>query len=517
MILAYGLFRHRLLEVFPIARDVVIEKMGDGWMVLDAHNRVVDLNPAAEKLIGLSREKIFGQPAEKVLSNWQNINNPDAKELSIKGSVILDGEWRYLQMRVSPLFNQSHLIGKMIGWRDVTERQKAEEARRQVRDDLFILLHAISGAASRAVNLDDFLVEALYQIVYSFRSQSSTIFLLEEDSARPGGSRLILIAHHGLSEKAAGRMTSLEGIPGVIKKVIEEKEALLIPDISADARIPVNMRQSGMKSLLVVPLLIEEQVIGIISLGRSEGQVYNTDEISRLSAIADEVATFIHSDRQRQLTIALTERERLVRDLHDSVSAKLYGLLQLTEAAQAGLEAGRADMPALVLPSIGDNARQALKEMRLFLHELQPVDLEREGLVSVLTQRLSAVEGRANIKFNLMMDDEISLPVETKVALYFIAQEALNNVLRHANAGSVKLRLEQTRTAILFEVVDDGCGFDTMQESIGGIGLRNMKERASKIGGKFKLISSPGKGTSVKVTIHRNKQPATVEQEESGL
>jgi signal transduction histidine kinase len=161
-------------------------------------------------------------------------------------------------------------------------------------------------------------------------------------------------------------------------------------------------------------------------------------------------------------------------------------------------------MSAKVLGRIGENARQALKEMRLFLHELQPVDIEREGLVAVLHQRLAAVEGRADVKARLLADDNVSLSLDKEVALYFIAQEALNNVLRHADAKSVTVRIRKKKGGVLLEVQDDGCGFNPQMEDKGGMGLRNMQERADQVGGDLKITSTPGKGTKVSVTVGKN-------------
>ena len=104
------------------------------------------------------------------------------------------------------------------------------------------------------------------------------------------------------------------------------------------------------------------------------------------------LASFIRSDRQRQLAIALEERQRLVHDLHDSISQKLYGLVALTEAAQASLETG-STVQAAELSALARDARQALKEMRLFLFQMKPVDLENAGLVAALHERLAVVEG----------------------------------------------------------------------------------------------------------------------------
>jgi signal transduction histidine kinase len=123
-----------------------------------------------------------------------------------------------------------------------------------------------------------------------------------------------------------------------------------------------------------------------------------------------------------------------MRDIHDSISQKLYGLVTLTEAAEAAREAGSEVDYDQVLSRIGENARQAVKELRLFLFQMQPIDLEKEGLISVLHHRLAAVEGRADIKARFLADEPIELSQKKELALYYIAQEALNNVLRHAFA-----------------------------------------------------------------------------------
>jgi signal transduction histidine kinase len=139
--------------------------------------------------------------------------------------------------------------------------------------------------------------------------------------------------------------------------------------------------------------------------------------------------------------------------------------------------------------------------MRLFLYEMQPVDLEKEGLISVLNHRLAAVEGRADIKARLLADENIPLSKDKEIALYYIAQEALNNILKHAHAKTVSMILKKTRKKIILEILDDGIGFDLKKADSGGLGLKNMRERVSKIGGILKIASKPGKGTKISVHI----------------
>jgi PAS domain S-box-containing protein len=494
----------RIFDVTPITRESVVEHMGDGWIVLDKTNRIIDINAAAEKIIGISGKKLYGQPAEKIFIDWPALLNNlgDESEVDVQGSVQLDDQWTFLNIQVSPLADSdSNQIGKLIVWRDITERRLADEARQQARDEMFILLHSITSAASRALNLDDFLAESIYQIVYSSHSQSIAVYLLEESESNKTDRKLVLAAHHGIPLSVDSKMATIPTSLEIAKWVLEHGEPLLIPDIQNDERLPAGMREFGQHSLLLVPMTSEGQSLGFLGLSRPAGNPYTPDEIARLSAVTDEVATFIHSNRQRQLSIALAERQRLVRDLHDSVTQKLYGLVTLAEATQAGIQAGVADMPARMIAKMAENARQALKEMRLFLFQMQPVDFERDGLVIVLRNRLSAVEGRADITTRLTADENFSLPLEKELALYFIAQEALNNVLKHAKAKNVRVMLKNNKTNITLEIEDDGSGFDSKKMDSGGIGMKSMRERAAQIGGKLKISSTPGKGTKIAVSV----------------
>jgi PAS domain S-box-containing protein len=507
LLLIYGIYRFKWLDLAPIARDVVVECMSDGWMVIDPNNRIVDLNPAAEALIGLSREKVFGQPAEQILWNCPKLNQDSPiRELETKGSVKLHGEWRYLNVRILPLVNSSERqIGKIVLWRDITERKKSDDARQSARDEMFVLLHSISGAANQTLNLDDFLAESIYQIVYSFQSQASLIYMLDDSDTEDTGPQYYVAAHHGLAEDSLSYLSSSSKVLEMVTWTLKHKEPFFVSDASTDPRLPPPMQQLGLQSLLIAPLITGEEALGAISLIRKEGSPYDQDEITRLGVLAEELASLIHTDRQRQLAIILEERQRLVRDLHDSVTQKLYGLVALTEAAQANLETGTVVQPTQVLARIGENARQALKEMRLFLFEMKPIDLKHEGLVAALHQRLAAVEGRADIKARLLADDKITLPMDKQIALYYIAQEALNNTLKHASAQSVMIRLKNRKTSIVLEVEDDGRGFDPKTADKGGMGLRNMQERVSAVGGKLKLESVPGEGTKIIVTVSKDR------------
>ena len=236
LLLVYSLYHFKLLDIAPIARDDVIESMSDGWMVLDLNNRIVDLNPAAETLVRVSREQAFGKPAEDILQNWPKLDQePSVQELEIKGSVRLHGELRYLSVRILPLIHpQGQLVGKVVLWRDITERRMSDNARQRARDEMFVLLHTISSTAFRTLSLNDFLAETSSQIMYSFQSQASLIFLLEEGQLKAGEPKYYLAAHQGIAQNRLEHLSSSPEVARIVIQILESKEPFCVPDVTMD-------------------------------------------------------------------------------------------------------------------------------------------------------------------------------------------------------------------------------------------------------------------------------------------
>ncbi|MFN8635758.1 MAG: sensor histidine kinase [Chloroflexota bacterium] len=207
-------------------------------------------------------------------------------------------------------------------------------------------------------------------------------------------------------------------------------------------------------------------------------------------------------ERARQAAV-LEERQRLSRELHDSVTQSLYGISLQAEAASRALTAGDVDPAAANLQEIRETTQEALGEMRLLLFELRPPLLEERGLLGALESRLRAVEARAGLTTALRGDGAARLPPEVEQELYRLAQEALNNVLKHAHARHVGVELDITQERAVLEVADDGVGFEAALHGGGGFGLPGMRERAARLGGTLQVESAPGAGTRVRVEVPR--------------
>ena len=206
---------------------------------------------------------------------------------------------------------------------------------------------------------------------------------------------------------------------------------------------------------------------------------------------------------QAQQWAILEERQRIARELHDSVSQALYGIGLGARTARELLnrDPSKAIAPVEYILSLAEGG---LAEMRALILELRPDSLAREGLVSVLDKQAAALRARHGLVVETVLGEEPDLPLGTKQGLYRIAQEALNNTVKHAQASRVAIRLEVVGDEVVLLVQDDGVGFDPQHGYPGHIGLHTMRERVEKMGGILHIESAPAQGTRMRVTLYRS-------------
>jgi PAS domain S-box-containing protein len=205
---------------------------------------------------------------------------------------------------------------------------------------------------------------------------------------------------------------------------------------------------------------------------------------------------------EAQTRAAVEERQRLARELHDSITQSLYSLTLLAEAGRRFAGQGDLRQAKHHLKRLGETAQQALKEMRLLVYELRPLALQKVGLAGALRQRLDAVEKRAGVQARLEVEGSLALPPPLEEGLYRLAHEALNNALKHSASASMVVRLLSDGEYVRLEVEDRGIGFDPDSAGAqGGMGLSNMRDRAERLGADLVFDSAIGQGTSVWVKV----------------
>jgi PAS domain S-box-containing protein len=386
------------------------------------------------------------------------------------------------------------------------ERWEEAEGRRRVAEGMREILAVLNSQQS------------LPQILDFIATQ--TCRLLDSDAAavlRLEGGVLRIQAAYGLE---AGYITGLtmrvgEGGAG---RALATRRPVIIPDLREAARHTTQgtmppepqkglvqrlMQEFG--ALLSVPLIVQDQDYGAITVYYRTPRDFSEEDLHLAMIVADQVALAVESARLREQVgqaAAMEERSRLARELHDSVTQSLYSVTMYTEAAARLLTAGQEATAAEYLRDARDTAQEALREMRLMIYQLRPPLLEKGGLAVTLQVRLDAVERRGGVHAELIVEGQDRLPPTIQAELHQIAQEALNNALKHAHAREVRVRLGFGETATSLEVQDDGVGFElAAAQAGGGLGLPGMKERVQKIGGRLTIERAPGQGTRISVEV----------------
>jgi signal transduction histidine kinase len=194
------------------------------------------------------------------------------------------------------------------------------------------------------------------------------------------------------------------------------------------------------------------------------------------------------------------ERQRLARELHDSVTQALYGIALAAQTALELLPPGPTSMQE-PLEYVQKLARGSLAEMRALIFDLRPESLTNEGLVMALARQSNAIRARHQIAVDERLPAEPDAPIEAKQALYGIAREALNNISKHSGARNVQLHLLVESDLITLVISDDGAGFNSAKDFPGHLGLQGMRERALEVGGELVISSASGSGTTITAKV----------------
>jgi signal transduction histidine kinase len=307
---------------------------------------------------------------------------------------------------------------------------------------------------------------------------------------------------NGLSVSLPERMPShIELEPG--KPIMMSKNELVF----LKGTMRMHIQDTGVQSIAFFPLLVRDKVLGYLGLElREEGRTLTSEESNLLSIFSTDIAQLIEDARlfeQAKMLVAAEERNHLARELHDSVAQTLYSISLFIDATRLALKTNKSKVVENHLEELTQLSREAMSDMRLLIFELRPPILEKSGLAAALQSRLESVEAKAGFETSFETHGSFHLSPSQESELYRIAQEALNNVIKHAQAKQVALRLVGESGRVRMTIKDDGIGFDPKGiEHGGGQGFRNMRERAANIGGRCSFESVPGQGTKITIEVN---------------
>ncbi|MCS6872178.1 MAG: histidine kinase [Anaerolineae bacterium] len=378
---------------------------------------------------------------------------------------------------------------------DALQARRSQEAEHE-RHALAELLRDTAETLNSTLELNEILRHILENVKCIVPHDASSIMLIEGMQAR-------IVQMNGWTPEemailAAVRLNVAE--VDHLNLMYQTHKFCIIPDVDAVSswvRFP-NVRVP--RSCLAAPLCVGESVIGFLHLDSMTPQFFTALHAERLSAFVNQAATALKNAqlyRKAQELAALEERQRLARDLHDSVTQTLFAASILSNAI---IRQWKTDPTSIgnELRELRDLTQGALAEMRTLLLELRPSALLEADLSDLIRQLTETIKGRSRMRVTYHAEGKADLPPNVHVAFFRLAQEALNNVLKHARAQHVKVQLHRAPERVELLVQDDGRGFDPHSVSGDRLGIHIMHERAREAGIQLTLTSKPNEGTQLR-------------------
>jgi signal transduction histidine kinase len=326
---------------------------------------------------------------------------------------------------------------------------------------------------------------------------------------RGGFDRFITV---GITDAAARRIGDLPRFHGVLGVLLSDGKPIRMADIRKHPSFGwYPAHHPTLKEFLGVPIRHRGETIGeMFFSGTPAGRFSEQDEelASMLAAHAGVAIATARLYRQSAGLAVLEERERVARELHDAVSQTLFSMMY--EARAAALDAGPESSAGVALERLEQQASAALSEMRGLVYALRPKSLERDGLAATLSDHVDVLRRSHGVVIDVNVQTELGLSLDQEMALLRIAQEALQNSLKHGRGAPMKVTLRRSRAGIELVVSDKGPGFDVdqMPRTVRTMGLTTMRDRAAAIKASLEVSSSLGEGTEVRAFLRARRTDA---------
>ncbi|MHB8620398.1 MAG: sensor histidine kinase [Chloroflexota bacterium] len=372
----------------------------------------------------------------------------------------------------------------------------------------------LTRAVSSSLILDDVLKQAASGLANAVGIPNCTIYLYDPEAES-------LTARHWVGhgpDQAAGPAVIPAGANPFLHDVLAKRRAIVVADAATAATAATDRACApemavlhGAKSLLGVPFLARDRVLGLATLATYKRPYqFRPAQVTLAMSMATSVALAIENallyERGREMSIA-EERNRLAREIHDTLAQGLTGIVLQLEAAEQVMPPGTPEALAH-LNKARTLARDSLQEARRSLWNLRPGPLEHFSLPEALLREVQELGSTESVEATFACAGEaFQLPPDAQTCLLRTAQEALANVRRHARARHVAVTLTWRPTNVCLAIVDDGCGFDPAcpppRSAGGGFGLVGMRERCRLARAALKIESTPGQGTRISVSLPR--------------
>lgn len=498
----------------------IFEAVSDGLFINDLDGALVDFNPAAAEMHGYTVSDFRSlKPQEFIHPNSLDIFTDYIETVKSGGQfraratdVHKNGSPFLVEVTGTQFIysGKPHALATM---RDITEQVQAyqllEERVAERTREISALLELTRNVAS-TLELKPLLALVLSQLKTVVDYTGAAIATFD-------GDNFVFLDYLGPTRRE--QILSLTvpiNLPTGYQEVIRRRQPVIFNDAQNSAEVHNKSLDAVSKLLdehfgyarswLGVPLMVKDRAIGVLRVDHIESEHFNEQDAQLVLAFANQAAVAIENARlyeRAQNLAVLEERQRLARELHDSVSQALYGIALGARTARSMIDRPGGNQQDLAAPLdyVLSLADAGLVEMRALIFELRPESLEAEGLIAALNKQAEALRARDQIDVHTEFCEEPSISLNKKETLYRVAQEAMHNTTKHARASRVTLKLAIDDSMLALEIADNGIGFDPDQEFPGHLGLRSMRERIEGLGGQLFIDSELQKGTRVRATI----------------
>jgi PAS domain S-box-containing protein len=500
--------------------DIVFGRVPMGIAVCDRDTRLLRCNKAwAEFFV-----HYLGVPAEYVRPGktlYELIPGNDETqsrliERTLAGEVVSQigtrleapGVVTYSDVVLAPIFDGAEVIGFVNLVTDATDRVKAYQLL-QRRIDAFATI-AESMTVDQPIEVT---LRSLAQIAARIAGAEACAVIIVDSVTH----QLTLFEAAGLSEAYASALATWwrRGEQSPTRDALERQELLVATGARARGLAsplyePLHpyLQDATWDDIVVVPLDSRGRYLGVMQYYHRAGRDHDDEELAFLTALADQAAVAVaNADlyARSEQDAAHVERQRLARELHDSVSQALFSMTLHARTAERQLETAglHPEAPATkTVRRLAELTQGALTEMRALIFELRPQALAEEGLITALTRQAAALTAREGIPINISGPEaRPALDPAVEEHLYRLTLEALNNAVTHAEAARIDVTVMSADDRLTVTISDDGVGFDTALPHPGHIGQSTMTERAAAIGATINVMSAPGSGCTVTVTL----------------
>jgi PAS domain S-box-containing protein len=433
--------------------------------------------------------------------------NGEVKDIHAVGHPVIDEAGRFVEF-----------VGTVI---DITESKRSEEALRAseqvARGQVEALAQSLDVLAT-APEPEKFIGQMLSTIGRLLNARSVSLWLL--DSANDS---LVL-----RSMSDGGKLGALDPEHPFVKDPLSWKQNPIIEellftagpvvcdDVETDPRVSgdwgEHLKRNGTKRFLAVPLLVGGQVRGFVGIRHVDRASYRPEDIELTQALAHQVMLALQLNEfaeQGRRAAVFEERNRMARDIHDTLAQGFTGVIVQLEAAEDAIACGSRRDADKHLHRAGELARHSLSEARRSVHALRPQALQDQNFWDALKGTIKNTTAGTSLHTTFQAQGKLpKLPEPWQDNLLHIGQEALTNTLKYAHAANFETRLSYKARELRLELRDDGDGFK-VKDRHDGVGLVGMRERVEQMGGELEIISSRGKGTKITVLLPCNGESAS--------